>query len=136
MKWIKVKDRKPDNYQQCWVMHIKRPGHQYHSIYYEPDDTFRLILKDTHDYPLNITHWAALPEYMSEEIENNRELEEIMGCKIVYSNGTCRVLETGELVHKKHECVDSCTADTKEAYDEYAKWKQGRTHISEIVDLQ
>lgn len=95
MNWIKVKDQKPNNYQQCWVMNIKRFNHQFRAMYYAPDNTFRLIEKDTLDYPLDITHWVAMPEWMSEQEEKQKELEVEVGSKIIYSNCCWYVFESG-----------------------------------------
>lgn len=123
MSWIKLKDQKPKPFQQCWVMNIKRYSYQYHALYYELDDTFRLILKDTHDYPLNITHWFAMPEYMSVHDEQLKELEAEMGCKVVHSNSCWYIFENGQT--KRTECQCDKDADLlKLAQDEYEKWKE------------
>lgn len=126
MNWIKLKDQKPNNYQQCWVMHIKRYNHQYHAMYYMPDDTFRLILKDTIDYPLDITHWAALPEYMSEQMEKQSELEVKIGSKIIHSNSCWYVFENGQFLPTECACDDR-EEQLKLAQEEYIKWNVNHT---------
>lgn len=123
MNWIKVKDQKPKNYQQCWVMHIKRCNYQFRSIYFEKDDTFRLIEKDTTDYPLHITHWVAMPEMMSEENEKQKELEVEKGCKIVHANCCWYVFEDGEYTPSECKC-DKHEDNLKDALKEYLLWKE------------
>jgi hypothetical protein len=126
MNWIKLEKQKPDNYQQCWVMHIKRPSHQYHALYYEPDDTFRLIQlqkSNAHDYPLDITHWVPMPELMSEQMEKQKELEAQEGCKIIHSNSCYYVFENGQILATECKCTED-GPQLKLAQDEYALWKE------------